>query len=81
MYYRNNNINPFIPLLIAIAILIVVSFIDNIISSNQYNDGICSYGGTFKYKQAIGHRYQTRYLYICDKCGREIEISNYYPPK
>ena len=81
MYYRNNNVNPFIPLLIAIAILIVVSFIDNIISSNQYNDGICSCGGTFKYEQAIGHRYQTRYLYICDKCGRAIEISNYYPPK
>ena len=81
MYYRHNNTNPFIPLLIAIAILIVFSFIDNIIGSTQYNDGICSCGVTFKYEQAVGHRYETRYLYICDKCGRAIEISNYYPPK
>ena len=81
MYYRNNNPNPFIPLFIAIAIFIIFSFIANIAGSIQYNDGICSCGGTFKYEQAVGHRYNTTYLYICDKCGRTIEIPDYYPPK
>lgn len=81
MYYRNNNTNPFILSFIAIAIIIVVLFIDNIISSTQYNDGICPCGGTFQYKQAIGYRYETRYLYICDKCGRTIKILQYHPPK
>lgn len=81
MYYQKNNSNPFILLLIAIAILIVLIFIENIIGSTQYNDGICSCGGIFKYEQAVGHRYQTTYLYICDKCGRIIEIPQYYPPK
>ena len=81
MYYRNNDYNPFIPALILIAFLIFLLLIDNIVSSTQYNNGICSCGGTFKYEQAVGHRYQTRYLYICDKCGRTIEIPQYYPPK
>ena len=81
MFYRNNNYNPFMPTLILIALFIFLLFIDNIVGSTQYNNGICSCGGTFKYEQAIGHRYQTRYLYICDKCGRTIEIPQYYPPK
>lgn len=81
MHYRNNGTNPFICLLIAIAILIIYWFIENIISGTQYNEGRCSCGGTFQYEQAIGHRYETRYLYICDKCGRTIETLQYYPPK
>ena len=81
MYYRNDNYNPFILALILIALLIIWLFIDNIVSSSQYNDGICFCGGTFKYEQAVGHYYETRYLYICDKCGRTIEIPQYYPPK
>ena len=81
MYYRHNDTHPFIYLLIAIAILVVGWFIINIISDAQYNDGICSCGGTFQYEQAVGHRYNTYYLYICDKCGRTIETSQYYPSK
>lgn len=81
MYYRHNDTHPFICLFIAIAILIVGWFIINMISDAQYNNGRCSCGGTFQYEQAIGHRYETRYLYICDKCGRMIEISQYYPSK
>ena len=81
MYYRHNDTHPFIYLLIAIAILVVGWFIINIISDAQYNDCICSCGGTFQYAQAVGHRYETRYLYICDKCGRTIETSQYYPSK
>ena len=82
MYYRHNNGDtPFVFIALLIGLIIVLYIIDNIISDNQYNNGICSCGGTFQYEQAVGHRYETRYLYICDKCGRAIEISNYYPPK
>lgn len=81
MYYKHNDYNPFILALIIIALLIIVLFINNIVGSAQYNDGICSCGGTYEFKQAIGHQVTTDYLYICDKCGRTIEIPNYYPPK
>lgn len=82
MYYRHNDGNtPFTFVALLVGLFIALLFIDNIVGSTQYNDGICSCGGTFKYEQAVGHRYETRYLYICDKCGRAIEIPQYYPPK
>lgn len=74
----NYRVKVSIILLIVIIIFFIVA---EIVNNNQYNNGICYCGGTFKYEQAVGHRYETRYLYICDKCGRAIEISNYYPPK
>ena len=82
MYYRHNNGDtPFAFIALLVGLIIILYIIDSIISDNQYNNGICSCGGTFKYEQAVGHRYETRYLYICDKCGRTIEILNYYPPR
>ena len=81
MYYRHDDKTPLSFFIIGILAIIILLFLDNIIRSEQYNNGICSCGGTFQYEQAVGHRYETRYLYICDKCGRAIEISNYYPPK
>lgn len=81
MRYNNDNGTPFSFIAILLAIIVILWVLDNVVSENQYNNGICSCGGTFKYEQAVGHRYETRYLYICDKCGRSIEISQYYPPK
>lgn len=81
MYYKHNDKTPLSFFIIGIAAIIILLFLDNIISGEQYNNGICSCGGTFQYEQAVGHRYETRYLYICDKCGRTIEIPQYYPPK
>ena len=35
-------------------------------------------GGMWKYEQAIGHRYDTDYIYVCDKCGMRHEFEKYY---
>lgn len=48
-------------------------------SLEQYNNGICSKcGGTYKYSQAVGHRYETCYIYICENCDNLIETVDYY---
>ena len=40
-----------------------------------WNDGHCDVcGGTWVYEQAVGHRSFTSYIYICDGCGKRIEI-------
>jgi hypothetical protein len=44
-----------------------------------YNNGICSKcGGTYEYSQAIGHKYETNYIYICNSCNNLIETDHYY---
>lgn len=41
-----------------------------------WNYGRCDVcGGTWEYEQAVGHRYATSYIYVCDNCGKRIEIS------
>ena len=41
-----------------------------------WNDGHCDVcGGTWQYEQAVGHRSATSYIYVCDKCGKRIEIN------
>lgn len=40
-----------------------------------WNGGHCDIcGGTWEYEQAVGHRSSTSYIYICNKCGKRIEI-------
>lgn len=61
---------------IVLVILFIVYIICGISDSNTYNHGTCPYcGGTYVYQQAVGHRYYTEYIYICDKCGDLIEVS------
>lgn len=33
-------------------------------------------GGRWKYEQAVGHRYDTDYIYVCDKCGTRHEFED-----
>lgn len=41
-----------------------------------WNNGHCDVcGGTWEYEQAVGHRASTSYIYICEDCGKRIEIS------
>lgn len=40
-----------------------------------WNDGHCNIcGGTWEYEQAVGHRSSTSYIYVCDTCGKRIEL-------
>lgn len=39
-----------------------------------WNGGHCDCGGTWKYEQAVGHRSSTSYIYMCEECGKRIEI-------
>ena len=40
-----------------------------------WNDGYCNVcGGVLKYEQAIGHRSSTSYIYVCENCGKRIEV-------
>lgn len=44
----------------------------------KYNGGICTEcGGRYVYEQAVAHRMDTDYIYICDKCGNMIELDSY----
>lgn len=40
-----------------------------------WNNGRCDVcGGAWKYEQAVGHRSLTSYIYVCEDCGKRIEI-------
>lgn len=71
--------------LIFVLLLLFILFLFNEIrgcdGNNQYNNGYCPCGGHWQYQQAIGrgkYNEYTDYIYKCDKCGRIIEVSNYY---
>ena len=67
---------------ILILILIVIFVISRACSAVRYNNGICKIcGGHYVYQQAVGHRYETNYIYRCDKCGHTIEVDDVFPEK
>ena len=65
-----------------IVIWILASECTSYESSIEWNNGICSKcGGQWSYQQIITRgRYneRTHYIYKCNKCGRMIELDNYY---
>lgn len=63
--------------LLIIAILLVIVFICICCQNNEYNNGVhkgC--GGHLVYQQAVGHKYQTSYIFKCDKCGEILEFDS-----
>lgn len=64
--------------LILLGIIIALLFVLRIINASGWNGGYCSCGGKWHYQQAIGHRYDTTYLYECDKCGKTKEFYSKY---
>lgn len=47
---------------------------DGIHNANVWNDGHCpNCGSEWRYVEAVGHRYSTSYIYVCDKCNYSIE--------
>ena len=46
------------------------------LEDKRWNNGHCDVcGGTWKYEQAVGHRSSTSYIYVCEGCGKRIEIN------
>ena len=40
----------------------------------QHSNGICTEcGGQYEFVQAVGHKYDTSYIYKCNECGKIIE--------
>lgn len=64
--------------LILIGMLLVLLFISRMINATEWNNGYCSCGGKWIYQQAVGHRYETTYLYECDNCGKTKEFYEKY---
>ena len=80
MSYYSRNHKSSIPLSLIIILLIAILLLRSCTSSVIWNNGICpNCGGKYIFKQAIGHRSFTDYMYVCDQCGRAIETSHYYP--
>ncbi len=70
--------------IISIIVFVVLTFtivFGTLIGSKKHdeklwNDGHCDIcGGTWQYEQAVGHRSSTSYIYICEDCGKRIEIN------
>lgn len=62
---------------IVIALFIFCAFLDKKYDDKLWNQGRCpECGSEWEYEQAVGHYYSTSYMYVCNKCGRRIEISD-----
>lgn len=55
-------------LFISIAVIYILSY------KPQHNNGICTEcGGQYEFVQAVGHKFDTSYIYKCNECGKIIE--------
>lgn len=62
--------------LILIAIIVCAVIIGGNRDNKLWNNGHCpTCGSEWEYEQAVGHYYSTSYMYVCNKCGKRIEIS------
>ena len=78
MYRRNNNTNLGV-IAILVGILALLMIINSIISADNFNNGICRVcGGQYEFKNAVGHKYTTEYVYVCKQCGNLITTTSYY---
>lgn len=71
--------HEFITLIMIILVIIVIIAGIIIIGTNRdnklWNNGHCPVcGSEWEYEQAVGHYYSTSYMYVCNKCGKRIEI-------
>ena len=81
-YHPFEGISDYLQIVgIGLIILVVVMFTTQCtqhnIDENKWNNGYCEYcEGHMVYDQAVGHKYETGYIYKCEKCGRTIELSH-----
>lgn len=61
--------------LVIIGVIIGCIIIGKIHDDKLWNYGHCpACGSEWEYEQAVGHYYSTDYVYVCNNCGRRIEI-------
>lgn len=73
--YLFENIYIIVTILICAAIIFGVNKHDIKHDDKLWNDGHCDVcGGTWEYEQAVGHRISTSYIYVCEDCGKRIEL-------
>ena len=68
-----------VALIVAVtALAMLVFYLHEFDGLDEYNNGTCLHcGGRYVYQQAVGRRYFTSYIYICDSCGKIIETGRY----
>lgn len=69
-----------VTLMIVFSLAYIVVKVNRREDEKKYNGGICpKCGGHYIYEQAVTHKYDTDYIYICDICGDMIELESYRP--
>lgn len=69
-------IGSIVIVLLFVAFLFVVNMACIKHDNEVWNGGHCDVcGGAWKYEQAVGHRYSTSYIYVCEDCGKRIELN------
>ena len=64
-------------LAVFISLLVLFSLLDKGTSNAMCNDGHCPDCETeWRYVQAVGHKAETKYIWVCDRCGKSIEVNN-----
>ena len=62
-------------ILIILGVIIGCVIVGENRDNKLWNYGHCpTCGSEWEYEQAVGHYYSTSYMYVCNKCGRRIEI-------
>lgn len=66
--------------IVVTSVMVIGIFVckDNVIEKHDdkvWNNGYCTCGGSWEYEQAVGHRYDTSYIYVCNRCDKRIEIA------
>lgn len=74
----------FISIIVSVSVLVALIIFGGVALINKasinhdeklWNDGHCDVcGGTWEYEQAVGHRSSTSYIYVCEDCGKRIEL-------
>lgn len=64
-------------LAVIFGLLLLISLVEKGTNNARWNNGYCPDCETkWRYIQAVGHRSDTKYIWVCDKCGKSIEVNN-----
>lgn len=77
--YRNKRGNISVEIIMLLLVVVVLLGMVCCVAQEEvstWNNGYCPVcGNKYRYVQAVGHRYHTSYIYVCDTCNTHIEVS------